>query len=57
VVPGLPGPGTALKILAVILVIALLALFNMGFARQQRNALHEEMAQKFRRDKPYWKPR
>ncbi len=55
VVPGLPGPGAALKILAVILVIALLALFNMGFARQRRNKLREEMAQKFNKNKPYWR--
>lgn len=55
VVPGLPGPGLTLKILAVILIIALLALFNMGLARQRRNQLREEMAQKFNKNKPYWK--
>lgn len=55
VVPGLPGPGLTLKILAVILVIALLSLFNMGLARQRRNQLREEMAQKFNKNKPYWK--
>ena len=52
-VPGLPGPGGMLKIFAVILIIALLALFNMGFARKRRDELHEEMAQKRNRKKFY----
>ena len=43
------------KILAVILVIALISLFNVGLARQRRQRIREEMERKFDRRRPQWK--
>jgi hypothetical protein len=45
-VPGLPGPATAIKIMAVILVIGIIGLFNMAFSRQRRRRIREEMEKK-----------
>ncbi|MFC1491153.1 hypothetical protein ACFLQ0_01005 [Nitrospinota bacterium] len=52
-VPRLPGPGTALKILAVVVVIGLLSLFNVGLARRRR--AQEEMEQRFDGRRMRWK--
>ncbi|MFP6890919.1 MAG: hypothetical protein VCF07_14445 [Nitrospinota bacterium] len=48
-VAGLPGPETAIKILGMILVIVVLSLFSVGFARQRRRRMREEMDKKFKR--------
>ncbi len=56
-----PGPTPVhgelvmVKILAVILVIALISLFNVGLALQRRQRMREEMERKFDRRRPQWK--
>ncbi len=54
-VPRPPGIGGAVKVIAVILVVALISLFNVGLARQRRQRIREEMERKFDRRRPQWK--
>ncbi|MEE9256572.1 MAG: hypothetical protein V3V56_05315 [bacterium] len=54
-VPRPPGLGTMAKVIAVILVVALISLFNVGLARQRRQRIREEMERKFDRRRPQWR--
>ena len=54
-VPRPPGIGGSVKIIAVILVVALLSLFNVGLARQRRRRVREDMERKFDRRRQQWK--
>ena len=54
-VPRPPGLGTMAKVIGVILVVALISLFNVGLARQRRQRIREEMERKFDRRRPQWK--
>lgn len=54
-VPRPPGLGTMAKVIAVILVVALISIFNVGLARQRRRRMREEMERKFDRRRQQWK--